>query len=130
MDQLVSPVLSFRECLMSMSSNQQAPYEDLERRIREEILPLFESVIKGNTTPYRNRNLDMCWKAIQSDPCTCLAMNEGQDQDDLVLDVTNFNSIDQGDARPTRPAPAATSSRASARRSSRSWRGLNTMVTS
>ena len=71
-------------------SEQQSPnssYAELEERIRSEILVLFEAALTGLRPVYRNKHLSYCWDAVDSDPCRCKAVEEGEVEEYTMNDL-------------------------------------------
>jgi diguanylate cyclase (GGDEF)-like protein len=71
-------------------SNQQPTtesYAELEKRIRSEILVLFEEAIAGQRPIYRNKNMSHCWDAVDDDPCRCKAVEEGEIEEYTMNDL-------------------------------------------
>lgn len=63
---------------MKQSSHSHESYADFEKRIRDEIMPLFEAIISGEHIYYTNKNKKACWDAIEDTPCRCPAAIESE----------------------------------------------------
>ncbi|HPF36920.1 MAG TPA: GGDEF domain-containing protein [Candidatus Krumholzibacteria bacterium] len=72
---------------MSDPQARTGSYAELEKRIRLEILPLFELAIAGGQAVYRNPNLSFCWEAIEAEPCRCKAIEDSEVDESLLADA-------------------------------------------
>jgi diguanylate cyclase (GGDEF)-like protein len=91
-----------------MNSTTRSPmsYDELEERIRKEILPLFEAVTRGERAHFANRNKSACWEAIEAEPCRCPALLEA---DDVTEDISLANLVQELNSETVRPDHACSS---------------------
>ncbi len=75
-------------------------YAKLEERIRSEILTLFDQAIAGQRPVYRNKNMFHCWDAVDSEPCRCKAVEEGEIEEYTMNDLTTAQQDSGSTIRP------------------------------
>lgn len=85
---------------MDRTNRSAESYADLEQRIRNEIMPLFEAIIRGDHSFYVNRNAKECWNAIDSDPCRCRAVAETTRHQDYLGPVSLIEQFNGESVRP------------------------------